>query len=101
MRINDAVSRKTIEEITNEFNENKYHPIDGRLIKIADDLSAFVEVRLALKNGFTSQHLKDGEDTLSQKYKDHQVAGINIGKLFEEVRDLTEQKDKGERVRPS
>lgn len=89
IRINSAPSKKSIDEITKDYNQNKYHPLDGELIKVADYLSGYVEARLALKNGFMSAHLKKGEESLSEDYKEFQIGGIDIGKLFKEVHDLT------------
>lgn len=89
IRINSAVTKKPIDEISKDCNKDKYHPIDGELIKVADHLSAYVEARIALRNGFLSEHLKAGEESLFSKYKEFNLAGIDFGKLFQDVHDLT------------
>ncbi|MFH2011741.1 MAG: YfbR-like 5'-deoxynucleotidase [Pseudomonadota bacterium] len=89
IKIDSAVSKKSIDEINREYNQNKYHPIDGELIEVADKLSAYVEARLALKNGFQSEHLKHGEESLSSQYNEFRIAGIDVGALFKKVNDLT------------
>ena len=92
IRIKDAVLKKDIKEINENYNKDKYHPIDGKLIKISDHLSAFIEARLALKNGFNSEHLKTGEKNLRQQYKSFKIAKININTIYKEVVDLTKKR---------
>jgi 5'-deoxynucleotidase YfbR-like HD superfamily hydrolase/competence protein ComGF len=89
IKINSAVSKTSFDEINRKFNQDKFHPIDGELIKVADHLSAYVEARLALQNGFQSVQLKKGEESISRDYKEFQIAGIDVGALYKKVRDMT------------
>ena len=64
-RIKDAdgnVVNVSWEELNQKYNEEKYFPIDGRLVRIADHLSALMEADISIKHGITSVHLQNGRD---------------------------------------
>ena len=66
-RIKDAdgnVVNVSWEELNQKYNEEKYFPIDGRLVRIADHLSALMEADISIKHGITSVHLQNGRDGL-------------------------------------
>lgn len=69
-----------------EFKENIYsdtRPLDGPLVKAADDFSAFLEAYNSINYGIKSQELESAMKSIAYKYKDVSVSGINIWKLFE------------------
>lgn len=69
-----------------EFKENIYsdtRPLDGPLVKAADDFSAFLEAYNSINYGIKSQELENAMKSIAYKYKDVSVSGINIWKLFE------------------
>jgi putative hydrolase of HD superfamily len=69
-------------EIPDKFNENKYSPIDGRLIKACDDLAAFIEAVISMNHGIKSHYLEDGFKTIKGRYsKTPVVCKINFNKL--------------------
>ncbi|MBA7503852.1 hypothetical protein ES706_02473 [subsurface metagenome] len=76
--------RKTISsgEVNESFNEDKYNPRDGEIVRAIDDLSAFVEVCLALENGIESGELRKAKDILREKYEERTIAGINFKKIY-------------------
>jgi putative hydrolase of HD superfamily len=53
----------TFKEICTKYNDDKYNPRDGELVKACDKLAAFLEAHLAIKNGIRT-------DTLVQAKKD-------------------------------
>lgn len=72
------------DEINRLYNSNEYSPRDGKLIKSADELSAFIEAYTAVKNGSTTKEFIDAYNKLRNKYIDVGYIGdINIGKIFE------------------
>lgn len=69
-----------------DFKENIYsdtRPLDGPLVKAADDFSAFLEAYNSINYGIKSQELESAMKSIAYKYKDVSVSGINIWKLFE------------------
>jgi putative hydrolases of HD superfamily len=45
--IEGKVRHTTSDMITASYNEDRYNPVDGELVKVADDLAAFMEAYLA------------------------------------------------------
>jgi putative hydrolase of HD superfamily len=75
-RIKDAdgnVVNVSWEELNEKYNEDKFFPIDGKLVRIADHLSALMEADISIKHGITSIHLQNGRDGLLYSYKEDEV----------------------------
>ena len=72
----------TSEEISSKYNSDEFNPRDGELLKAADELAAFLEAFMALKNGLASQDLQDAKNRLKERYKQKVVAGIKFGELY-------------------
>ncbi len=69
-----------------EFEDNNFR--DGKLVKAADDLAAFIEAYLCRKNGINNTSLEEAMDNLRKKYlhKDYkEILGINFAKLYLEL----------------
>lgn len=88
-RIKDAdgnVVNVSWEELNQKYNEEKYFQIDGRLVRIADHLSALMEADISIKHGITSVHLQNGRDGLLYSYKEDEIInGINVYNLFHDI----------------
>jgi len=52
------VRHTTSDTITASYNQDRYNPVDGELVKAADDLAAFMEAYLALQNGISNSQLQ-------------------------------------------
>ena len=50
--------RVTPEELDGTYNQDRFDPKDGQLLKICDSLAAFIEAYTALRNGITSDQLQ-------------------------------------------
>ncbi len=72
----------------NEFstieNEQKKVIRDGALIKAVDELAAFMEVYLSLKNGIEDEELENARDSLKEKYSKLNIAGIDFGLVYKQ-----------------
>lgn len=69
----------------NEFNEDKFSPIDGQLIDICDQLSAFIEADISRKHGITSEALENGWNSSIEKFATEKYAeynGINFERIL-------------------
>ncbi|GJQ58393.1 MAG: HD domain-containing protein [Candidatus Scalindua sp. AMX11] len=73
------------------FTENEFTKIvspegkivrDGELLKAIDDLSAFIEVYLALKNGIHSESLEGAKYSIIEQYRQRNISGINFGQIY-------------------
>ncbi len=69
-------------EINSKYNYNEFSPLDGKLIKACDKLTAFIEADLSIKHGITSKHLEEGRINIYEDYKKKKVSGIDFGRLF-------------------
>ena len=70
-----------------KYNEDKYSPYDGRIIRICDHLSAYLEAYLSIQNGIEAQPLINAMNSLHAKYKGTKVAGIDYGLYFDFFKD--------------
>jgi len=71
------------EEITREYNQDRFSPLDGKIIKVCDHLAAFIEASLSIKYGVKSSHLEEGKRRLQEMYQGKIIAGINFGEIFD------------------
>ena len=78
-----TLERVSFEDLNQKFNEDKYCPVDGKLVRVADHISAFVEADSSIKFGITSTHLQQGRDNIKRSYeKKGSVNGINLSEFF-------------------
>ena len=72
----------TEDEFTDLVNGDGKIKKDGQLLKAADDLAAFIEVYLALKNGIRNEALEEAKYSLVEQYKSKFVSGINFSQIY-------------------
>lgn len=76
----------TFEEINASFNADEFSPVDGKLIRVADHLSALMEADVSIKHGITSPHLVNGRKGMISHYKKGElINGIDAGQMFEDI----------------
>ncbi|MBR1722360.1 MAG: HD domain-containing protein [Treponema sp.] len=56
------------EELNENYNSDVHSPIDGKLVRLADHLSAFIEADSSIKYGITSKQLTSGRDNILKAY---------------------------------
>jgi putative hydrolase of HD superfamily len=71
------------DKINEFYNEDRYSPIDGEIIRGCDHLAAYIEAYLSISHGITSRYLKEGHESLYCRYQGRNIAGIDFGGLFE------------------
>jgi putative hydrolase of HD superfamily len=69
-------------EISEKYNQNKFNPRDGGFVKAVDNLSAFIEASVAIRNGSTSKDLQGARLSLMNQYEKVNIAGINFGEIY-------------------
>jgi putative hydrolase of HD superfamily len=70
-------------ELSTQYNEDHFSPIDGEMIKACDQLAAYIETALSRACGITSRHLTEGADYLYKRNQNKKIAGIDFGQLFD------------------
>ncbi len=78
-------SRKGIkfEELNKKYNEDKFSPLDGELIKACDKLAAFIEANLSIEYGITSKYLEEGRENIYIPFKNSKISGTDFGRIFD------------------
>ena len=80
------VQKVTWEELNGKYNKDNFNPVDGRLVRISDHLSALMEADISIKHGITSSHLQGGRDGMLELYPvNEKISGIEVNKLFHEL----------------
>lgn len=74
------------EDLNKLYSNAKYSPVDGRLVRVADHISALLEADISIKHGITSSHLSHGREGMLAAYPEGKIInGIDVGKLFHEI----------------
>jgi len=68
-----------------KFNKDKFNGIDGSLIKVGDNLGAFIEAVASIKNGVSPKELVEAKNNLLKKYKNFEMYGIDFDKIFKNL----------------
>jgi putative hydrolase of HD superfamily len=80
--VDGKTKKVSSQEINDRYNEDTFNPRDGELVKAADDLAAFVEAYLAIRNGSPSGDFEDAKSSLRRRYSRVSVAGVNLGEIY-------------------
>jgi len=73
-------------DIPAQYNEDRFRPVDGRVLKGCDHLAAFLEAWLSIQCGITSSHLAGVVEALPKAYQGKIIGGIDFGKIYEQFR---------------
>jgi len=80
--VEGKLQNTTSDTITALCNQDRYNPLDGELVKAADDLAAFMEAYLALQNGISNAQLQAAVREKQLFYRNKTIAGINFSKVY-------------------
>jgi putative hydrolase of HD superfamily len=69
-------------DMDGRYNSDVYNPRDGELVKVVDDLAAFMEAYLARENGIASPELEHAMVAIGRKYATGVVAGLDLVSLY-------------------
>ena len=73
------------EELQERYNEGHFAPVDGKLVRAADHIAAFLEAWSSINYGITSNHLRDGKkNILSIYHAGRLVNGMDVHAFFRE-----------------
>jgi len=81
----DGVFEKGIsaEDMSSKYNENRFSPVDGRIIRTCDKLAAFIEASLSIQHGIKSHHLIEGRKYIYERDRVEWIGGVHFGQLFD------------------
>lgn len=80
----EKVSFVSFEELNSKYNSDAFSPVDGKLVRLADHLSALLEADISIKHGITSAHLEGGRTNMLKSHpRGTMINGIDAGELFE------------------
>jgi putative hydrolase of HD superfamily len=79
---NGQTIRVSSNEINEHYNDDRYNPRDGELVKASDALAAFIEASVAIRNGSISQGLFEAKLSIKERYEKVSIAGINFGEIY-------------------
>ncbi|GAB6110815.1 HD domain-containing protein [Desulfomicrobium salsuginis] len=82
--LQDGVARVVgWEQLQGQYNEDRFCPKDGRMLKICDHLAAFLEAYTALSNGITNSHLQQASWRIRNLYQNQSLTDeLHIGALL-------------------
>jgi putative hydrolase of HD superfamily len=69
-------------EIRDLYNDDKYDPCEGELVKLADELTAYVEADEAIRNGCVSDRFPDAKKNIEEKYARQVTCGVSLDHIF-------------------
>ncbi len=82
---NGEVDIVSFEEVDAFYNSDKYSPLDGKLVKLADEISVFLEAYQSQDHGIRSHHLEQGLNHILRKYRNEKsICGIDLRRFFRE-----------------
>lgn len=84
--IDGVITFTSTEEISERYNEDKFMPVDGRVIRACDHLAACIETYVSHTCGVTTHTLQDGNRDLCLRYRNAIIGGIDFGSLFDYFR---------------
>ncbi len=77
------VTKVTWDELQHSYNEDIFDPKDGYLLKVCDNLAAFIEAYTATRNGITNEQLQHAQWKIRNLYqKQPFLEGFHIGALL-------------------
>ncbi len=82
IEIKGKIKQVPSEEISAEYNDEKYNPYDGILVKASDELAAFLEAWHSNKLGMKSEELIYAMFEIQKRYRDKTIAGIPVKDLY-------------------
>lgn len=88
-RIRDKTGKTVVvswDDLNEKYNSTEFNPVDGKLVRICDHLSALMEADISIKHGITSTHLAGGREGMLNHYlKGEIISGIPVHDLFKSL----------------
>jgi len=82
--LDGTITNVLSDDISAKYNQDKFSPSDGTLVKAADDFSAFLEAYSSAYYGINSAELDMAMKSIKSSYENSIIAGVDVGSLFRE-----------------
>jgi len=79
---NKIITKNGYQKIENIEDIKHKKGIDGKLIKVADHLGAFIEALMSINHGIKSPELINALNFLKEKYKNFRILDLDVSKYF-------------------
>lgn len=87
IKLNGEVQCVSAESLNNEYAAPQFYGIDGKLIRAADHIAAFVEADSSIRFGIRSDQLEEGRANILQRYgRNTVINGLVLDGFFESYR---------------
>lgn len=77
----------TVEEINLSYNQDRFNPYDGLLIRSADHLSAFLEVWNSCNAGIKTDEMQVAAFNIKENYNGKKFGEIEFSKIYEHFKN--------------
>ncbi len=83
--LGEKIYHVSFEDLNEKYNFDELSPVDGKMVRVADHLSALLEAGISIKHGITSTHLEEGKANLLKAYQSGKtINGIDAASIFKE-----------------
>lgn len=65
------------------YNEARFSPVDGEILRACDKLAAFIEASLSISHGIKSHHLEEAKVMMYERYRGEVIGGLPFGSYFD------------------
>ncbi len=73
----------SFDDLCEKYNTDNYSPVDGKLVRCADHIAAFVEADSSIQHGITSTQLTSGRKNILKIYPEGEyINGVNVSAFF-------------------
>jgi putative hydrolase of HD superfamily len=81
--VDGEVRKVDSQTLQNRYNDDRFDPKDGELLKMCDSLAAFLEAYTAIRNGISSDQLQQGLWRIHTTYANAVLLGrVHIGEIL-------------------
>lgn len=70
------------EEFLSKYDQDEFNPVCGEFLKFCDHLSAFLEAKISIDHGISSQDLIRGSQGIHDKCSKKKMRGLDLGKII-------------------
>jgi len=70
------------DELMEKYNSDEYNAVCGEFLKVFDKLSAYLEAKISIWHGISSDDLKNGADKIYEECANKVINGVDIGRIF-------------------
>lgn len=69
--------------INQEFNSDEFYPLDGAIVRMCDQMAAYIEAAMSITFGIKAPDLLRGKEQIYARYADTRLAGIDFKAYFD------------------